>query len=149
MEHDERGDDLGRCISFAYSGIPRGKGRPRHTRAGRVFTPSTTRAYERDLAWHAAAAMRGREPLQGPLSVALTAIMPVPRSWPAKRRRAALAGDLMPTGRPDLDNQIKALDAGNGILWGDDAQIVRITAEKRYGAEPGLLIEVAEIGGPI
>ena len=49
----------------------------------------------------------------------------------------------MPTGRPDLDNLIKALtDACNGIVWRDDAQIVRLMAEKRYSEQPGASISV-------
>jgi len=44
-----------------------------------------------------------------------------------KRRLAALAGEIAPTARPDLDNYIKAaLDAINTIVVTDDAQVVEI-----------------------
>ncbi len=35
--------------------------------------------------------------------------------------------------RGDIDNYIKALfDSFNGVVWGDDDQVVRVTAEKVY-----------------
>ena len=35
--------------------------------------------------------------------------------------------------KPDIDNLIKAiLDAGNGVLWHDDNQVVSVNAAKRY-----------------
>ena len=43
----------------------------------------------------------------------------------------------------DLDNMIKfALDAGNGILYHDDSQIVHIIALKVYGPLPKTMIEL-------
>lgn len=35
----------------------------------------------------------------------------------------------------------------NGIIWVDDAQVVRIMIEKRYSETPGALIKVMETGG--
>lgn len=41
--------------------------------------------------------------------------------------------DMMPVRRPDLDNFVKLLlDATNGILYEDDAQISHIVAKKRW-----------------
>lgn len=55
--------------------------------------------------------------------------MPMPKSWTA-RTRADSAGKPH-IGRPDIDNLIKfALDAGNGVLWTDDAQIAVLQASK-------------------
>jgi Holliday junction resolvase RusA-like endonuclease len=130
-------------ITVILLGEPRGKGRPRFTRNGHPYTPAKTRAYEREMAQAGKAAMRGREPLTGPLNVAVTAIMGVPPSWSAKKRDAALVGAIWPTGRPDADNcQKAAFDSLNGICWRDDSQIVRATIEKRYGEEPLIKIEI-------
>src|SRR5262245_9217103 len=101
-------------VTLTLSGPPQGKGRPRFARRGGfgvVYTPSKTRSYERALAGVALRAMRGLNPLLGPLMVRATAHMPIPASWSAKRRDAALAGTLRPTGRPDWDNLAKILDA--------------------------------------
>jgi Holliday junction resolvase RusA-like endonuclease len=49
-----------------------------------------------------------------------------------------------PVCRPDIDNYLKLLlDAGNGNLWADDSQIVKISAEKVYG-EPEIRLELNE-----
>ncbi len=41
------------------------------------------------------------------------------------------------TQKPDIDNLIKyILDCGNGILWHDDAEIYKITAQKFWSKTP-------------
>ena len=59
----------------------------------------------------------------------MTALMGVPKSWSNKKRDAALAGTIRPTGKPDWDNFAKMLDAFNEIVWIDDAQIVEGSIE--------------------
>lgn len=118
---------------------PIGKGRPRFTRRGHAYTPATTRAYEKRLAAAAEQSFFAR-PLQGPLAVKLLAQLPVPKSWSQKKREAALRGEIAP-GKPDIDNLIKTLDALNGIVWEDDAQIAHIYARKVYG-QPMLVVTV-------
>ena len=45
--------------------------------------------------------------------------------------------------RGDVDNYVKAiLDSCNGIVWGDDDQILRLTASKRWEDEFGPRIEL-------
>jgi Holliday junction resolvase RusA-like endonuclease len=134
-------------------GEPIGKGRPRFrpvtTKDGRSFvnayTPARTRAYERALAMTAKVAMRGKPPILGPLAVTVTAFFAVPASWSNKKRDAALAGIVRPTGRPDYDNVIKSLDALNTIVFADDAQIVQAKVAKVYDEQPRLRIEVAPL----
>jgi Holliday junction resolvase RusA-like endonuclease len=112
-----------------------GKGRPRFGN-GRTYTPAKTENAE---AW-ARACMHeqiGRPCLAGPIALAIEVVQAVPPSWPKWRQAAALAGAVHPTGRPDVDNVLKTFgDAGNGLLWHDDAQIVRASIAKRYGTEP-------------
>jgi Holliday junction resolvase RusA-like endonuclease len=39
-------------------------------------------------------------------------------------------------GRPDVDNLAKFVnDVAQGILWGDDSQVVRLTVEKVWAEE--------------
>lgn len=133
-------------ITIRVPGDPVAKGRPRATAIGghaRMYTPASTRAYEQRVAVAAREAMAKAPPLEGALSVSIEITMPIPASWAKTKRADALAGLVMPTGRPDLDNLVKALtDACNGIVWRDDAQIVRLMAEKRYGEQPGASISV-------
>jgi len=117
-------------------GTPRPKNRPRFTRSGHTYTDAKTKAAEESLlaAW---LVQSGRPaPFDGPISVELLFVFAPAQSWSKKKRAAALSGELRPTGRPDLDNLIKVIDALNGVAWVDDAQITRITATKRYGLHP-------------
>lgn len=136
----------GGAIRFHVPGVPKAKGRPRiSTRGGvvRSFTPARTVAFESLVAMAAREAMAGAEPISGPVSLTLYVELAIPQSWSKKKQAAALAGDVQPCGRPDIDNFCKAIaDGGNGILWNDDAQITLLTAAKRYAAVPGVHVEV-------
>ena len=116
-----------------------------------IYTKSATRNYQEALAAHAALAMRGREVLDEPLTIRVTAVMGVPASWSLKKREQALAGLLRPTGKPDFDNLAKMVDALKGIVWRDDALVVTATIRKVYGSRPQLRIDVgpADIVPPI
>lgn len=133
-------------VQITLSGEPHGKGRPRFARStGHAFTPAKTRAYESALRYAAQESMNGEPPLEGPLSVVVVAIFPVPSSWSAKKQRAALAGEIWPTVMPDADNLLKVLDACNEVVFRDDKQIIDARIVKRYGDRPRLVIEVREI----
>ena len=81
--------------------------------------------------------------MDGPLKVSVTASLAVPSSWSAKKRDAALAGIVQPTGRPDADNfQKAAWDSLNSIVWVDDSQVVDARIVKTYAEQPSLRIEV-------
>lgn len=132
-------------------GAPRGKGRPRSrivTKPGgnqfvSVYTDAETRSYEAMLRYAAEKAMQGRPPFDCALNVRVVACMAVPDSWSAKQKHLALEGARRPTGRPDADNLIKSIvDAGNKIVWVDDARIVKLVVEKYYHERPGLQMEV-------
>lgn len=111
-----------------------------------VYTPAKTRAYEKALAMTAKVAMRGKEPLRGPLRLVVTAFMAVPRSWSRKKRDAALAGTIRPITKPDWDNTGKgASDALKGIVWVDDSQVVDGRVIKLYDESPRLRVEVTPI----
>ena len=65
-----------------------------------------------------------------PVQIAVHAV-PVAKARP----RVSATGVVWPTGRPDTDNITKAaLDALNGMVVRDDAQVVEIAATKRYRA---------------
>lgn len=134
---------LTRAVVIELAGEPKGKGRPRFSRKGGfAYTPQPTRNYEAALRYAGQVAMRGAAPIDGALRVDVLAAFPVPQSWSKIKQARAHAGTLRPTGRPDLDNVVKMLDALNGVVWRDDAQIVTATVQKRYSDRPRLRIEV-------
>lgn len=130
------------AIYITIPGQPVAKGRARVTRKGWAYTPKKTRDYEGIVKQLAKAAMKGHRILTGAVEVSILAIMRVPVSWSSKKREAAFRGGLRPITKPDLDNLVKNLDAMNGVVWKDDAQIVGLEAVKQYGVEPRLEIKV-------
>lgn len=132
-------------VTFTVPGQPVAKGRARVSTYGgvvRSYTPEKTRRYENQVASYAAEAMRGKPPMGGPVEVVVAAFMMVPKSWSFKKRLAAIAGQIKPTTKPDLDNIVKALDGMNGIVVVDDSQIVKLTATKLYSDIPQLHVTV-------
>lgn len=133
-------------LVFSMNGEPRGKGRPRATVRGgfaRVYTDEKTRKYESSVRAVAQAAMRGRDPLEGPLSLSLRFRMPIPKSATRRAKTAMAAGEIAHMGRPDLDNCQKAImDAMNGVVFVDDGQVVRAFSTKIYAEQPGVDVRI-------
>jgi Holliday junction resolvase RusA-like endonuclease len=134
-----------RIVQFTVTGRPLAKGRVRFTKTGHAFTPDRTVNFEGKLALAAQAAMDGRPPVEGAVAVTLEVHLPIAVSWSKKKREAAVLGQIRPTGRPDLDNFAKMLDALNLVVWNDDAQIVELVVFKRYSEAPQLAITVDTI----
>jgi Holliday junction resolvase RusA-like endonuclease len=135
-------------IIIELAGEPRGKGRPRFARrTGHAYTPQQTASYEACLRHEAALVMRNQPPLEGALRVQVNAYFGIPASWSSKKRAAARAGTIRPTKRPDWENVAKMLDAFNGVVWRDDAQVVEGWIEKYYTDRPRLRIEVSPSTG--
>ena len=133
-------------IRIVVDGTAVAKGRARATRGGFVYTPAATRKYEAYARLVASTAMASRPPLQGPVRLELVVELPIPGSWSRKKRLAAIAGLILPTTRPDLDNYVKsALDAINTIVIADDCQITELRAHKRYGQHPKLVATVVSL----
>ena len=118
-------------IDLTYRGAVIGKKRPRASHRNGVFRvhnpPENVKA-EQDLK----AAMR------------LAIRYPIAGSWPKKRQAAAREGRIRPTGKPDVDNVLKLIfDAGNKLLWLDDAQVSSLVIERIYSADaPAIWLRV-------
>lgn len=123
--------------------IPQGRPRFVRTRNGvRTYDPARSREYKSFVQW-STCELWPAEPFDGPLSVRIVEYRAVPASWTKKRRADALAGIIRPTGRPDLDNVVKAiLDSLNGRMWRDDSQVVSLCAEKRYAETARAEVEI-------
>lgn len=128
-------------ILITLPGIPRPKGRPNFGK-GRTYTPASTKSYETTLKLVAKGAMGGRAPLHVPVAIVVRAFFPVPDSWSKAKQDRALGGRVFPTGRPDADNILKSIDALNGVVWVDDAQVVDARVIKLYSQKPRLEIAV-------
>ena len=132
-----------KIIIIELAGEPKGKGRPRFVRStGHVYTPTETRQYENALRSVAESVMGRAKPLDGPLSVTIDALFPIPQSWSRLKWQRAVRGEILPTSRPDADNLMKMLDSFNGVVWHDDRQIVTAFIRKRYSNKPALVIKI-------
>jgi Holliday junction resolvase RusA-like endonuclease len=95
--------------------------RTRTGRSGNHYLPKTYLAYRDLVAMHLRAAYRG-DPELGPVRLVLG-------FYRSTKRKA------------DVDNLAKTiLDAGNGIVWADDSQILELVAEISYRSEPSVEI---------
>ncbi|NWA03738.1 RusA family crossover junction endodeoxyribonuclease [Pseudomonas gingeri] len=138
-------------VSFVVPGEAIGKGRPRVSTIGghaRMFTPKKTANYETLISMAAHEAMAGRELIAGPVLIELRIVVSVAASWSKKKTAAALAGEVMPTKKPDTDNVLKAIcDGINGVVFRDDVQVVDVFARKRFGETPGVSVRVVPLEG--
>lgn len=122
--------------------------RPRVSSRGgyvRVYDPPKVKNFK-DLLRSLADDQYARPPMLGPLSVSLTFYRPVQKSISQSERERRLSNQSKPVVKPDTDNYIKStLDALNGVLWHDDAQIVKIEAEKKYSDHPKITVSVKPV----
>jgi Holliday junction resolvase RusA-like endonuclease len=136
----------GEPVTISLSGEPQGKGRARSfVRGGHVghYTPSKTRSYESLISGLAMDAMIGRLPFDCAVELIMRAVFSVPPSFSKRKQNDAMVGALWPAKKPDYDNILKAWsDAMNGVVYRDDALIVRVQFEKRYGPQPLVAVTV-------
>jgi len=115
-------------LNIEIPGEPVAKGRPRMGKHG-AYTPAKTRQAEEAIGW----AVKQRYPALQPIAGEFVLEM---EFYEGVRK-----------GRPnDLDNFVKlALDALNGIVWMDDSQVTKITAElHRKAKNPRTIIKVTQ-----
>jgi len=118
---------------FSVPGAPVSKARPRVTKAGHAFTPKKTRNYEALVKMCAAQAMKGKRPTDGPVAMEIVAVFPRPVTWPKWKQQLADIGEIAHTKKPDEDNIGKSVsDALNGVVYLDDAQVVRKEVVKKF-----------------
>lgn len=89
--------------------------------------------------------MGNKQLMTYPVEVYICLTLPIPSSWSRQSREAAADEKVMPDTRRtgDIDNLIKpVLDAANGVIWQDDCQVVGMGAIKKYGATPGVELQV-------
>jgi crossover junction endodeoxyribonuclease RusA len=88
------------------------------------------RPWRQQVGWAALEARSGAE-IFAPLPDAIKLTVIFAFNCPQSVRKSRMA----PTVKPDLDKLLRAiLDAGTGILWRDDAQVVEIVSQKCYNS---------------
>jgi len=134
-------------MKFVFEIEPVAQARPRAVRMGRgvrMYDPKKTADFKKQL--HLLALAKHVVPIQEALSVEIWFYRQIQTSISKKEHLRRTTGQVRPTVKPDTDNYIKsALDALNGILWRDDAQIVDLTAHKFYSDNPRIEIKLEEI----
>lgn len=138
-----------REIRILLPGDPVGKrrhraGRNKKTGAPVQFKDDAAVRQERDTCYHLNRAMADYPcftfpiPKDTPIQVDIDCRFAIPESWSGKKKALAAQGLILPTGKPDLDNIEKhILDCCNvkmSGVWHDDAAVVRVTKQKRYGS---------------
>lgn len=129
---------------FEVPGKPCAKGRPRFAN-GHAYTPKKTAAYENLVAL--AYIQAGGQITDAPIELHITAYFPIPKSARKRDKEKMEQGYIRHTKRPDVDNLLKSVQDGlNEVAYYDDSQIYRVTAEKRYGPEPKVIVSITEVG---
>lgn len=138
-----------RQILIEIPGEPVAQGRPRFTSRPfpHAIDPPKARVWKGVAQMFMRDAMRGAPPLQGALEVEVSA------TWtcPASTSKRASQVKRLRAKKPDAENVAKAvLDAGNGVVWGDDAQVAVLIVRKWTGARgeaPGVAVRVLRLEG--
>lgn len=133
-------------IFFRVFGIPIAQGSLRgFVKGGKAILTSTAKglgAWRNQIADAAARAAHGKTLIpNGGYEVICVFFLPRPKSLPKRYR--------FPTKRPDSDKLVRSvLDAVTGIVWRDDAQVVKLIAIKEYANEkepPGVAVEIRSV----
>ena len=135
--------DNAETVRYVIPGKPIGKARPRF-RNSHVYTPEKTQAYEQLSKTLYRAAAKGVFFDKGtPVRIFIEAHFPIPESASKKQKQSMASGKVMHMSRPDADNIAKIiLDSLNKTAFYDDAQLVDVRVQKRYGTEPCVIVTV-------
>lgn len=131
---------------FIIPGPPKGKARPRVVN-NHAYTPDATVQYERlvQACWERAAGDWMADKDQ-PVVLYVVAFYPIPESDSKKMKERKLRNYVLPTKKPDIDNVLKIImDGLNGVAYYDDKQVVGVTIQKKFSAEPRVEVELAEV----
>jgi Holliday junction resolvase RusA-like endonuclease len=129
-------------VELSIPGPPRGKQRVTPFN-GRMIPSKETAAEEAYIRGLARRAMAERPAITGPVEITFEAVFDMPASWPPRIRAMR---QLPHVSKPDLDNIEKLLlDACNGVIYADDAQICEVRKRKRYGEGARLDVTFQEL----
>lgn len=139
-------------IEFWVAGLAAPQGSKRHVGNGVMVesNEASLRPFRQAVSREAALALGPTwEPTRAAVNVELTFAFPRPAGhWGTGRNEGELrpSAPIHKTTKPDLDKLIRSvLDALTGVVFVDDAQVVRLVASKRFGlAGVDVTVEFAE-----
>jgi len=140
-----------RAVEFIVYGLaaPAGSKTIGRTTTGRSFirdANSKSAPWKRQVAQQAGEAMADRPLFDEPVALDLWFVQPRPKGHYRKDGQLHDWAPLAPTTRPDLTKLVRAVeDALTGIVWRDDALVVRQTIAKVYGEPARCLVRVIAI----
>ena len=119
---------------------PKPAPRPRFSKTGTYNTKEYT-SYKKAIA-HIAKTKYKLQPSDKAISLKIEFLYIKPKSWSKKKKETTQYHIV----KPDVDNLVKAVkDALNGIAYKDDAQVVKIEAQKRYSDAEAVLVEIEDM----
>jgi len=120
----------------------------RTTRTGQKYLDASVIKYRKAIRNMAILQMRKQkaEKIEGAVNMNIVYSFRRPKSLNKKERNEIDSGKTVPkTTKPDIDNLTKAiLDALNGIVWKDDAQVTQINIQKIWSAKDQIEVEIWE-----
>jgi len=135
-------------IQLKFDIKPMAKQSFRTTRNGNKYLDPSVIKYRKTIRNMAIAQMRNQkaERIEGAVNMNIVYAFRRPQSLSKKERSEIDGGKTVPkTTKPDIDNLTKAiLDALNGIVWKDDAQVTQINIQKVWSAKDQIEVEIWE-----
>ena len=134
-------------VTITLLGQPVPWARTQGGKTGQRFTPARQRNNAATLRMAAMREMMfdAHKPFEEAVRLTILAEFQIPKSWPKWRKNGAILGESPHSSKPDLDNIIKQIkDAFKGVVYRDDALVSEISAKKRYGVQPKLVITVSQ-----
>lgn len=135
-------------IKLEFDVKPMAKQSFRTTRSGNKYLDPSVIKYRKAIRNMAIAQMRNQkaEKIEGAVNMNIIYAFRRPQSLSKKERSEIDGGKTVPkTTKPDIDNLTKAiLDALNGIVWKDDAQVTQIKIQKVWSSKDQIEVEIWE-----
>ena len=135
-------------IQLKFEIKPMAKQSFRTTRTGNKYLDASVIKYRKAIRNMAIAQMRNQkaERIEGAVNMNIIYAFRRPKSLSKKERNEIDGGKTVPkTTKPDIDNLTKAiLDALNGIVWKDDAQVTQINVQKIWSSKDQIEVEIWE-----
>ena len=136
-------------IEFTIEGKVKPKQSFRYTRQGFKYTPRDVKQYARDIQYSFYAKYPTWLPsmfFEKPLRAEIEVYIKMPKSFSKTKKQRAIAGEIRPLIKPDVDNCTKNIfDALNGIVYPDDKQIVELSVKKFYSETEFVKVRIMEV----